>query len=222
MRVNADLTLRAVESSEELPWSWSPDRSVQRRMLDRDGGEVARATSIVRYPPGSRFPSHVHGGGEEFLVLEGTFADENGTYPAGFYVRNPPGSRHAPFSEAGCTIFVKLRQFDPADGTTKVIDTGSAAWRPSGYPGVEELELHRFGQERVTMLRMPEDTDLGDCAWPGGAELLVLKGVLEDREGRYTRGTWLRLPAGARSRLTATSGMLAYLKTGHLPSADNA
>lgn len=219
MKINADLTKRAVEHSEELPWSWSPDRSVQRRMLDRDGGEVARATSIVRYPAGSRFPPHVHGGGEEFLVLEGIFSDENGAYATGSYVRNPPGSRHAPFSEEGCTIFVKLRQFDPSDGKTSVIDTSAGAWQPSRLAGVEEQELHRFGEERVTMLRVQEDTDLGDCAWPGGAELLVLRGALEDAQGRYTKGSWLRLPAGTSARMTATGRTLAYLKTGHLPSA---
>lgn len=80
-----------------------------------DSGEVARATSIVRYSPGSRFSPHEHGGGEEFLVLEGVFSDEHGDDGPGTYVRNPVGSAHAPFSAAGCTILVKLRQMDPAD-----------------------------------------------------------------------------------------------------------
>jgi hypothetical protein len=61
-------------------------------MLDRIGDEVARATSIVRYAPASHFSPHVHDGGEEFLVLEGTFQDEHGDYPVGSYVRNPPTS----------------------------------------------------------------------------------------------------------------------------------
>jgi len=58
-------------------------------MLDRIGDEVARATSLVRYAPDSTFSPHVHGGGEEFLVLEGEFGDEHQNYPAGTYVRNP-------------------------------------------------------------------------------------------------------------------------------------
>ena len=66
-------------------------------MLDRIGDEVARATSIVRYAPGSSFARHEHAKGEEFLVLEGIFSDDSGDYPAGFYVRNPPGSGHTPF-----------------------------------------------------------------------------------------------------------------------------
>ena len=96
---------------------------VERRMLDRIGDEVARATSIVRYAANSRFSPHVHDEGEEFLVLEGVFQDEHGDFPAGTYVRNPPQSRHTPGSEPGCVLFVKLRQFDPADRTQVRLDT---------------------------------------------------------------------------------------------------
>ena len=71
MQINADLARRAVVHSEDLPWSPSPLPGVERRMLDRDGGEVARATSLVRYARGSTFSSHRHDLGEEFLVLEG-------------------------------------------------------------------------------------------------------------------------------------------------------
>jgi anti-sigma factor ChrR (cupin superfamily) len=52
-------------------------------LLERDGGEVARATSIVRYDPGARFDSHLHELGEEILVLDGTLSDEFGSYGPG-------------------------------------------------------------------------------------------------------------------------------------------
>src|SRR5918993_663748 len=109
-RRNHDGTQRRLHPAR-LPWAPSPMAGVERRMLDRVGGEVARATSIVRYAPGSRFSAHAHGGGEEFLVLEGVFSDEHGDFPTGSYVRNPPTSRHTPGSESGCTLFVKLWQF---------------------------------------------------------------------------------------------------------------
>ncbi|HEY9660942.1 MAG TPA: cupin domain-containing protein, partial [Allocoleopsis sp.] len=102
MKLHADLSQRAVVVSEDLPWIDSPMPGVQRRMLERDGEEVARATSIVRYAPGSAFSPHTHGGGEEFLVLEGVFSDEQGDYPPGTYVRNPVGSTHTPSSREGC------------------------------------------------------------------------------------------------------------------------
>src|SRR5690242_3386961 len=129
MQINADLSERAVVDTNALPWVTSPMPGVERKMLERDGGEVARATSLVRYAPGSRFEMHEHGGGEEFLVLDGTFSDEHGDYPAGTYVRNPPGSRPTPFSRTGCTLFVKLRQFAADDLKRVVIDTRTAPFQ---------------------------------------------------------------------------------------------
>ena len=81
--LNEDFTQRVVSHAADAEWLPSPLPGVERRMLDRVGGEVARATSIVRYLPGARFARHVHGGGEEILVLEGVFFDERGDYPAG-------------------------------------------------------------------------------------------------------------------------------------------
>jgi anti-sigma factor ChrR (cupin superfamily) len=107
---------------------------------------VARATSIVRYAPQSHFSPHAHGGGDEFLVLNGVFQDEHGDYPAGTYVRNPPTSRHTPGSERGCTLFVKLWQFDPDDRTQLRIDTPKPAFAPvPGLPGVELATVARGG-----------------------------------------------------------------------------
>ena len=127
MNLNADFTKRAVVHAATLDWKASPMPGVERRMLDRIGDEVARATSIVRYAPESQFSPHVHGGGEEFLVLEGVFQDEHGDFPAGTYVRNPPQSSHTPGSKPGCTMFVKLWQFDLADRTHVRLDTNQMA-----------------------------------------------------------------------------------------------
>jgi ChrR Cupin-like domain len=123
-------------------WQASPMPGVERRLLDRIGDEVARATSIVRYAPESHFSPHVHGGGEAFLVLEGVFQDEHGDFPAGFYVRNPPQSRHTPGSKSGCTIFVKLWQFDPADRTHVRLDSNQTAMpEVEGRDGVRAMPL---------------------------------------------------------------------------------
>src|SRR5258708_31637716 len=135
MRINADFTKRASVHAGKLAWVRSPMPGVERRMLDRVGEEVARATSIVRYGPESAFSSHIHPGGEEFFVLDGIFQDERGDYPAGSYVRNPPASHHTPRSQAGCTIFVKLFQFDPADRSHVAIDTRRAQARAAGGTG---------------------------------------------------------------------------------------
>jgi anti-sigma factor ChrR (cupin superfamily) len=152
MELNADFSKRVAIHSARLPWTPSPIEGVDRRMLDRIGGEVARATSIVRYAPMSHFSAHRHGGGEEFLVLEGVFQDEHGDYSAGSYIRNPPMTSHTPGSEAGCVIFVKLWQFDPADRTQICIDTKKRAFNPeSCRPGVETMPLFADAIEDVRL-----------------------------------------------------------------------
>jgi anti-sigma factor ChrR (cupin superfamily) len=99
MKINADFDQRVIVHTDQIDWVPSPMAGVDRRMLDRIGEEVARATSIVRYAPGSSCPAHTHGGGEEFIVLEGVFQDEHGDYPTGTYVRNPPTTHHVPGSD---------------------------------------------------------------------------------------------------------------------------
>ena len=142
MKLRADWTERCVVHSHDLPWVASPSRLVERRMLERDGEEVARATSVVRYAPGARFEAHDHELGEEILVLDGVFSDETGDYGPGTYLKNPPGSRHAPFSEPGCTIFVKLRYQDPQDRVQVALDTRTAPWRQGLVPGLSVMPLH--------------------------------------------------------------------------------
>jgi anti-sigma factor ChrR (cupin superfamily) len=62
MRLNDDFLARASVHAARIPWVPSPMASVERRMLDRMGEEVARATSIVRYAPDSHFSAHRHAG----------------------------------------------------------------------------------------------------------------------------------------------------------------
>ena len=63
--------------------------------------------ALVKWEPGTRFNRHRHWGGEEILVLDGTFQDELGDYPKGTWLRNPHLSERTPFSAEGCLIYVK-------------------------------------------------------------------------------------------------------------------
>lgn len=216
MRINADLDQRAVVNTAELPWTDSPEAGVQRRMLERDGEEVARATTIVRFAPNSRFAAHTHGAGEEFLVLDGVFSDETGDFGPGTYVRNPPGSRHTPRSDPGCTLFVKLRQMDPDDRASVRIDTTRADWRPGEADGVQVMPLFERAPEQVMLERFAPGARGARREHPGGKEILVLEGTLEDEAGRYPAGTWLRLPPGSAHGPLSPDGCLLYVKTGHL------
>ncbi|HDR8918324.1 TPA: cupin domain-containing protein [Burkholderia vietnamiensis] len=98
MLINADFSLRIVIRLDQRHWVASPQNGVERVMLDRVGGEAARATSFVRYNRDSVFPLHRHPRGEEILVLEGTFSEAGRDYQQGWYLRNPPGSAHGPLS----------------------------------------------------------------------------------------------------------------------------
>jgi len=217
MRINADFSERVAINSEELDWVQSPMPGVERRMLDRIGEEVARATSIVRYAPDSYFSEHEHGGGEEFFVLDGVFSDQHGDYPAGTYVRNPIGSKHIPHSKEGCTIFVKLHQFDPADSEQKVIDTNAHPFRPGAVAGLTVLPLHSHGRENVACVRWAPGTVFTPHTHWGGEEILVLDGVFSDETGDYPKGSWIRSPHLSQHSPYSKEGCLIYVKTGHLP-----
>lgn len=217
MKINADFTARIVLRPEDVPWQTSPAAGVDRRMLDRIGGEVARATSIVRYAPGTSFNTHEHGGGEEILVLSGTFADEYGQYPAGTYLRNPPGSRHAPFSPDGCILFVKLWQFRAGDTAQMAFNTGTVEFAPGLIPGLSVLPLHDFEGENTALVRWAPGTEFQRHLHPGGEEILVLEGVFSDEHGDYPAGSWIRTPPWSGHTPFSKSGCLIYVKVGHLP-----
>ncbi len=217
MELNADFDTRALVQSETLDWQSSPMAGVDRRMLDRIGGEVARATSIVRYAPGSAFSAHTHTGGEEFIVLEGVFQDEHGDYPAGTYVRNPPTTAHTPRSDAGCTIFVKLWQFDMADRTQFRKNMAEELGAPTN--GVATATLHEDAFERVTYSKLSPNAAL-ESAQAGGIELLILEGSVVESGETLPKGAWLRLPQGVPLHATAgEEGAKIWMKTGHLPFA---
>jgi len=215
--LNSDFSERVVVHSADAPWIASPMPGVDRRMLDRIGDEVARATTIVRYAPGSAFSAHTHTGGEEFIVLEGVFQDEHGDYPAGTYVRNPPTTSHTPSSEHGCTIFVKLWQFDMEDRTQFRKDMENALSAP--VDGVATADLHRDGREHVTYRVARAGAQL-DISESGGIELLVLAGSLTEGDDTLSAGSWLRLPEGMPlSAMAGAEGAKVWIKTGHLPFA---
>lgn len=216
MLINADFSCRAALAPEHYQWVQSPQNGVERVMLDRVGAEKARATSIVRYAPESNFPHHLHPGGEEILVLSGTFSADNSDYPAGWYLRNPPTSGHQPYSHEGAVIFVKLWQMTVDETRHVAIDTNDADnWQEQG--GREVCQLYSDAKEQVILQRIDAGEALFADTIVGGAELLVLEGTLIEAGQSYQRGGWIRLPVDATSQITAgENGATVYLKTGHL------
>lgn len=154
MELRADFARREVVRPGGEAWRPSPLAAAERYMLDSTGQKVVRETSIVRYAAGARLDAHTNGGGEEFLVLAGSFHDDAGNYPDGTYVRNPIGTAHAPWAGPdGAVLFVKLNQFIAADTQRVVIDTRAARWRQGLVPGLTVLPLHEHGPEHVALVR---------------------------------------------------------------------
>ena len=221
MKIAADFSKREIVHSDNMPWIDSPMAGVARRPLDRVGGEVARATSVVRYAPGSQFSAHLHAGGEEFVVLEGVFQDEHGDYPAGSYIRNPPQSSHTPGSKAGCVILVKLWQFQPEDRSPVRLNINELKALPHpAVKGVTVIPLFKDKHEQVSVVEMQPHTNC-ELAGEGGVELFVLQGSVKEQQDILVKHSWLRAPIGYPLSLkTAELSAKIWLKTGHLTDVE--
>ena len=214
--LNLDFSKKVVIETASMDWVTSPMPGVWRKPLAREEAEQGHATSIVRYEPGSRFSPHDHPKGEEILVLDGVFSDETGDYPAGTYFRNPEGFRHAPFSNEGCLLLVKLHQFQADDADHVVIDTYNEPFRP-GSGNLQVLPLHEHGTEQVALVSWPAGEHFQAHTHFGGEEIYIISGELIDEYGRYPEGTWIRSPHLSRHCPFVERETLIWVKVGHLP-----
>jgi hypothetical protein len=236
MQLRSDLSIPHVVDSNLIPFVDSPTQGVQRRMLDRTGDEVARATTIVKYSPFARFPRHTHGGGEEFVILDGVFSDDlSGDHGRFSYCRHGIGTSHEPWTgEQGALLLVKLRQMnDHTETPITIVDTEiSNDWK-------------RIFNENRQRLDLFSNTNTGECVWmerwekgyennqwivgQGGEEIFVLKGDMifenidgtndENNKNYCTEGFWIRRPiewSGRQFKVKSTNGCQLFIKTGHL------
>eukprot|EP00756_Hemistasia_phaeocysticola_P003485 Hpha_TRINITY_DN1226_c0_g1::TRINITY_DN1226_c0_g1_i1::g.44887::m.44887 len=173
--IRSNKFLPAVFRWQESAWLQSPAKGVERRMIEREGGERARATTVVRFAPNAEFPAHRHGGGEEFLVLDGVWRDRWGHFPKFSYVRNYIGSQHNPIiGPEGCTILVKLRQMHPSHREPEHVSVDAS---PSSddwvevSPGRFEKVLFTSPHERVSVERWGEGVKATVIIPEGGEEV---------------------------------------------------
>ena len=215
--INGDLSVRVAVDTSAMPWTPSPSRTVWRKRVHLVGpAEAGQVTSVVRYEPGSKFHVHDHPDGEEILVLEGVFSDEHGDWPAGTYLLNPEGFRHAPFSREGCVLFVKLRQYPGRTRAHVAALTQNGPWRTGDRAGVEVLPVYSQSgfADSVRLERWGPGASLGRRRYPGGAELFVVRGSFDDELGRFAQHAWLRLPPGASHAPVTGDGCELYIKEG--------
>lgn len=220
--INADFSRRVVVDYSSMEWRASPSATVWRKRLALSGGaETGIVTSIVRYDAASAFPEHPHPGGEEIFVLEGVFSDEHGDYPAGSFLLNPEGFRHAPRSKDGCVLFVKLRQYGGAARDHRRIDSNAMDWLRGPNPGTwfKPLYTQAGFPERIVLVRLDPGAGPIRHDHPGGEEILLLDGAVEDEYGRYATGTWIRQPAGSSHAPFTRTGCTMLVRQGFLPVA---
>lgn len=213
--LNMDFDQRVVINTAEADWQPSPMAGVWRKPLAREEAERGHATSIVRYEAGAHFSAHGHPSGEEILVLSGTFSDESGDYGRGTYFRNPEGFSHQPFSKDGCTLLVKLHQFQPEDKVHVCIATEEASWQP-GIGNLQVMGLHSFGTESTALVFWPAGERFQLHRHMGGEEIYVIRGEFIDEYGRYPAGSWIRSPHGSTHFPYVEEDTLIWVKTGHL------
>ncbi len=214
--LNLDFSKNVVIDTNKMDWITSPSEGVERKPLAREEAESGHTTSIVRFAPGSSFKYHQHPFGEEFMVLDGVFSNENGDYGKGSYIRNPPGSGHRPFSKEGCLLFVKLDQFDQQDKKQFNINTEKAEWLP-GIGGLEVMPLHEFEHEHVALVKWPAGERFQPHKHFGGEEIFVLSGTFQDEHGAYPAHTWIRSAHMSEHFPFVEEETVIWVKTGHLP-----
>lgn len=214
--LNLDLSAKIAIDTDQMDWIASPADGVARKPLEREEIESGRTTSIVRFAPGSQFKPHSHPLGEEILVLSGVFSDEHGDYGEGTYIRNPPGTSHAPFSKEGCVLFVKLDQFDPNDQHQFHINTLKTPWLP-GIGGLSIMPLHEFVHEHVALVKWPAGERFQPHKHFGGEEVFVLSGKFQDEHGEYPKHSWIRSPHMSEHFPYVEEDTVIWVKTGHLP-----
>jgi len=212
---NLDYTQRVVIKTNDMDWAASPSPAVFRKRLAREAAESGHATSVVKYEAGASFKTHQHPKGEEILVLDGVFSDEYGDYPAGTYIRNPAGTSHAPFSKEGCTLLVKLCQFQDTDSMQTRINTNHTPWRP-GIGGLEVMPLHNHILENTALVKWPKGEVFQPHTHFGGEEIFVLSGTFKDEHGSYPKGSWIRSPHLSTHHPHVDEETVIWVKTGHL------
>ncbi|MEH6492033.1 cupin domain-containing protein [Halopseudomonas sp.] len=204
---------------DDQQWQTAPQAPVRRWPLEREAPESGQVTSLVEYLPGARFPAHLHPKGEEILVLSGVFSDDSGDYPVGSYLRSPAGSRHAPYSAAGCLLFVKLNQFAATDLQTLRLLPEQLCWQATS-PVQRQSLLHAHAQEQTPLLECDSGVRLGVPSQASG-ELLVLHGSLSEQDGSgaaqpLVQYSWLRDRALGQRIFCASEPSLVLLKLGAL------
>lgn len=156
--------------------------------------------------------------GFEALVLEGKCSIDNIDHKQGSYIRIPDLANNHLIATSDCILYVKLNQFLPGDTGTRVIDTTAYdKWLPGPVDGIEIRPLHVFDTESIMLLRWQHAAEFRPKLNPRGEEILVINGLLQNRDHLYRQYSWIRNPIEDWRKWHGNTGTVAYYKSGHFP-----
>jgi anti-sigma factor ChrR (cupin superfamily) len=106
-----DRMVTATTSAELRPYDRYGDPNPMMDWIPLSGdANLGYETFFLKIRPGAETTPHMHVGGEEFYVVDGSLTDCDGvTFHRGDYVSYQPGSRHFSMTDEGCTLLVILR-----------------------------------------------------------------------------------------------------------------
>lgn len=216
---NADFSVPVVVETKELIWPVTLTAGIRQKCFEMVERNISRLTTLAQFPVGFTFNKFGHKGGVEFFVLAGVFSDTDGNYSSGYYVRNPMGTYNKPFTNNGCTVLIKLGQFQHLDQKRVVINTRNSEinWRAVGEPGVSRLNLHQFSEEEVNLYQIRSECWVTFNYKTHGLEVFVCQGAIIIKNNHYATCTWLRYPSGSRVRISAIGDVFLYVKKSIFP-----
>jgi len=219
LEINANFSVPATVETNVLNWAVSPTAGIKQKCFERIGRKKPNFTTLAQFPAGCTFKQFNHEGGVEFLVLSGVLSDANSDYSAGYYVRNPPGTYHEPFTREGCIVLFKLGQSQSLDRKHVVINTKDSVleWLHAGVPGVSRFDLHHFAEEEVSLYRIRSECWITFKNQNKGIEVFVCEGSISVNKNCYKAGSWLRYPAGSKVKVGTKGGACLYVKKNIFP-----
>lgn len=200
--VNDDPGKCAVMDTTKMSWEPTKVAGVSIKSLERViDPRKGRETVVVKMEPGAALPAETLQDRLELFVLEGSVADEHGTYTAETYVWNPPGTTLTLKSDSGCVMYVKRRvpiYKDDAQRPRRVIDSKTATWLDFPHRGASVLHLHKDpnGLETGRIGNVHPNRKLPWHDHSIGEETFVIDGCMKDENHSYTKGVWFRMGCG--------------------------
>lgn len=218
--INADPKAVAVMNTNVMAWEPTEWPGVSRKVLEFvDHPRMGRETSLLKFEPGAAMPASVLVDRLDVFVVEGSFADEHGSYGTHTFIRNQPGTRFTPVSALGCVLYMKWRVPIRPGGQRIVIDAKTAQWLEFPHRGADVLHLYpnsdgietgRIGHVHTNRKLPSHDHSIGE-------ETFVLKGCLSDEFAAHGQGVWFRMPCGkAHAPFTGDERCMMLIREGDL------